>query len=214
MNRTGMLASIVAAGGVLVAASVASVAAINAAASNASATTDIALVDSTVPRSSATPRPTASAATLAPLPSVDEVLASTDTSTPAAQETAATTPQAPSGVGARAAARAAVAKSGGTVLSVERARHGGYPAWAVRIQRADGSVITGYVERESGVVYDWVVVRPARPADTSGTSDTSGSAPASPRPSASHEEEHGSGHESGDDDQGEDSGSDSDSDDD
>ena len=46
---------------------------------------------------------------------------------------------------------------GTSVVSVSKASRSGYSTWAVRITRANGEVITGYVDRESGVVVDWAV---------------------------------------------------------
>ena len=40
-------------------------------------------------------------------------------------------------------------------------QRGGYDAIAVQIERADGSVVTGYVESTTGVVFDWTVDKKA-----------------------------------------------------
>ena len=64
-------------------------------------------------------------------------------------------------ISARQARDAALAATPGTVLGTSLVQHAGYEAYAVQIKRADGSVVTGFVEANSGVVYDWVVDQPA-----------------------------------------------------
>ena len=201
MQRSSLIATVIAAGGVLVAGSVASVAVIGAAQSSEVDTSTVALVSDSV---AATAQPTAQASgddsAPAPLPSASSVeLPALPSDTPSAKprkpkaspsSTPSTRPSArPSAsassssdddstkspsVSSSEAARSAVASSGGTVLGVSKASHAGYKAWAVRIQRADGSVVTGYVDRASGTVYDWVVNQ-AAPANAGGTSGNSGS---------------------------------------
>lgn len=56
---------------------------------------------------------------------------------------------------ARAGAIVRKQANGGRVTDVRGLRHGGYDAFAVRIARTDGSTLTGYVDRDSGVVFDW-----------------------------------------------------------
>jgi uncharacterized membrane protein YkoI len=67
----------------------------------------------------------------------------------------------PDVISARQAKDAALAATPGTVLGTSLVKHAGYEAYAVQIRRADGSVVTGFVEANSGVVYDWVVDQPA-----------------------------------------------------
>jgi hypothetical protein len=63
------------------------------------------------------------------------------------------------------------------VVSTNEETHGGYDTYAVKIARASGEVITGYVDRASGVVIDWVVNEqppaPAQPAAGSSGGSTS-----------------------------------------
>lgn len=59
------------------------------------------------------------------------------------------------------AQQAAIAATPGSVLSTTRVTRGGYDAFAVQIERTDGSVVTGYVEATSGVVFDWVIDKQA-----------------------------------------------------
>jgi hypothetical protein len=66
---------------------------------------------------------------------------------------------------------------GGRVTDVRGLRHGGYDAFAVRVTRADGSTVTGFVDRASGVVFDWkqsaalVTSAPAATTSTPGNDD-------------------------------------------
>ena len=53
---------------------------------------------------------------------------------------------------------------GVAVLGVAKATRGGLQTWAVRIERSNGEVLTGYVDRASGVVMDWVVNSGPTPA--------------------------------------------------
>ncbi len=76
-------------------------------------------------------------------------------------------------ISAARAKRSVLKQVPGTVLSVTRTKHGGYPAYAVTVRRADGSTATGYVDRSSGVIFDWT--QTAAPAAPSTSSTTSGS---------------------------------------
>lgn len=56
----------------------------------------------------------------------------------------------------RSQAEAAVlAKAPGTVIHTQSAKRGGYKAFAVTVRTADGSTVTGYVDKSSGVIFDW-----------------------------------------------------------
>ena len=61
---------------------------------------------------------------------------------------------------------------GGVVKSLEKTTHAGYDAFAVRVLRHDGSVVTGFVERTSGVVFDWQVNQEAPTPSASSTSSS------------------------------------------
>ena len=78
------------------------------------------------------------------------------------QSPSADATQAASGtITADQARQAATAATPGKVLSTVRVQHAGYDAFAVQIERTDGSVVTGYVEATSGVVFDWVIDKQA-----------------------------------------------------
>ena len=213
MQRSSLIATVIATAGVFVAATVASVAVVNAASSSDTDHGQISLVSATVAQSSpasgvtATPSaaPTAEPTDLPALPSATATAkpkkpntsSSADpspTPKPTKQPKDTTSAQTPGGhadrsVSSRQASNTAVSAAGGNVIAVANVKHGAYQAWAVRIVRADGSTVTGYVDRASGTVYDWVV---NQPAPSHGSSSSSGSGNGN-RP-----------HDSQDDDQGDD----------
>ncbi len=45
----------------------------------------------------------------------------------------------------------------GTVLSTVKTTRDGFKAWAVRVKRSDGSVVVGFVDIASGIIFDWTV---------------------------------------------------------
>lgn len=45
----------------------------------------------------------------------------------------------------------------GDVVSVKRTKRDGFASWAVTVERADGSIVVGYVDRASGIIFDWTV---------------------------------------------------------
>jgi hypothetical protein len=51
-----------------------------------------------------------------------------------------------------------LAASGGKATDAKQVTHGGYSAWAITVSRPDGSVVKGFVEVTSGVIFDWSVV--------------------------------------------------------
>jgi hypothetical protein len=59
------------------------------------------------------------------------------------------------------ATKAVVNATNGKVTAVESMNQNGVDAFAVTVKRTDGSVITGYVDRSSGDVYEWAVVKDA-----------------------------------------------------
>ena len=78
-------------------------------------------------------------------------------------------------------ARSAVlAQVNGTIVATTEVTRKGYEAFAVKLNLADGSTATGYVDKKSGVVFDWDVV--GAPASTTGNSGGStGNAPVAPQ---------------------------------
>jgi outer membrane biosynthesis protein TonB len=239
MQRSSVIATVIAAGGILIAGSVASVAVINAASSSQpesetiqlvtaeqtpSATAETPAADTPAVTAAAPALPTVEAAPLPEIPVVEEVAPAPQTQAapaPRTQAAAAPSPAAkptpkptkeqaaqknrkPSArptstpstdasssddtpevrelSGEKAVDLVLQATGGGTARSVEKVGHQGYEAWAVQLTRHDGSIVTGYVERSTGVIFDWVVnvEAPAAAAPTAG----SGSG------SSEHEDEH------------------------
>jgi len=86
------------------------------------------------------------------------------------------------------------ATGGGVTRFVSPESHGGYDAWAVQVLRHDGSIVTGYVDRVSGVIFDWKVDQEA-PKPTQGSS---GSSSGSGSNSGSGSDDHGGKHDDDD----------------
>ena len=59
------------------------------------------------------------------------------------------------------ATNAVVNATEGTVTSIEIVTRNGIESFAVTVKRTDGSVVTGYVDRSTGDIYEWVVVQKA-----------------------------------------------------
>jgi hypothetical protein len=77
-------------------------------------------------------------------------------------------------------ARSAVlSQVNGTVVSTTEVTRNGYEAFAVKVNLNDGSTATGYVDKKSGVVFDWNVV--GAPAATGSGSGSVPAAPAAPQ---------------------------------
>jgi len=216
MERSSIIATVVAAGGILIAGSVASAAVINATATSQPDGTTAQIV-----ATSATAEPfieTADASTSVELsefsaddlpeivvPEVDVPGINADTANEAPQVAAASprstpkptpTPTSkPTAAKASAPASSATpedtapstrsisadkavsivlnATKGGVVQSAQSTTHAGFDSWAITVKRADGSVVIGYVDRATGVAFDWVVKQEA-PAPTPTPSQSSG----------------------------------------
>ena len=230
MKRSSALIGTAAAAGVLVAGSVAALAAINTAASSAQAVGDVAVVDD---------QPNAagglSPIEIAPLPEIVPVApasavivdavattSSEPTSTPSAKSgTASAKPKVQSSATPMTqAARSLTAAQAtdivmgqvdgtATVADVSRAQHDGYDSWAVTVDKADGSRLVGYVftGTTGSEVFDWKVLKEPKPIIVTVPAPN---APAAAKPakgddeheSAEHENEseHHESHEGDDDD--------------
>lgn len=153
MERRTMLAVTAASAGILVAGTVAGLAAVNA--SSDPSTTESSALTLAAPSPNATVLPQGDPeGSSEPLPSIV---------VPVVEETTAadlTMDQ--------AAALVATATEG-TVLGASATTHAGYDAYAVQVERPDGSVVTALVEATTGVIYDWTLDRPAPPAPTAPT---------------------------------------------
>ncbi|MCF8527368.1 MAG: hypothetical protein K9G80_07615 [Candidatus Nanopelagicales bacterium] len=220
MERSSIIATVVAAGGILIAGSVASAAVINATATSqpdgttaqivatsataepfietADTSTSVELpefsaddlpeivvpevdipdvnadtanaapqVAAASPRS--TPKPTATPTTKpTPKPTAAKASAPASSATPEA-----TAPSARSISADKAVSVVLNATNGGVVQSAQSTTHDGFDSWAITVKRADGSVVIGYVDRATGVAFDWVVKQQA-PTPTPTPSQSSG----------------------------------------
>lgn len=156
MERKSIIAIVGAAAGVLVASSVAGVAVINAA--SASTTKPEAMVLTAAAQLQSAP------VVLPELPVTQMPSAPKATSTP--EVGGSTTLQSAAKIsdnkiGAKAARAAVVNASGGSVLKTSRVELDGFDAYGVQVARTDGSVVTGYVDSKSGVIFSWVIDKEA-----------------------------------------------------
>ena len=163
MNRRSTIAATGAAAGVLIAGTVAGVAIVKAANTHP-VTEQVMLVADTSAEPVAAP-------SFAPSSLPEVSMPSTASTSPAPQPVAAEPTveavTAPKPIVTRVQARQAVlAQVSGTVVSVHLKTHGGYDAYAVKVQRNDGSVVIGYVDAASGVVFDWTPVSGPTPTAT------------------------------------------------
>lgn len=156
MQRRNAIAVAGAVTGILVAGSVASVAVINAA-STTTSTDQVPIVAASVvePPAAQVVQP----AVVADQPRLPKIVVPEQVEASAGAKARQTADAAT--ITAQQAQQAAIAATPGSVLSTTRVARGGYDAFAVQIERTDGSVVTGYVEATSGVVFDWVIDKQA-----------------------------------------------------
>jgi len=152
MERRNAIAVVAASAGVLITGTVAGIAVINAATSWTESD-ETTLTVAAPAAGTETMQPTALV-----LPEPDAL--PTIVVPTADESTMVVTP----GISRAHAADLVAAATGGTVLKTTPTTHNGYEAFAVRVQRSDGSIITGMVESGSGVIYDWRVHKEAPPA--------------------------------------------------
>ena len=145
MERKSIIAVVAGTAGILMAATVAGVAVVNAADSGTVAEpASVVAAQPLTPNAVVEPSPWSGSTESMPLPEI--VIPGSGL---------ADDPGSP--ITANQARSAAVKAADGNVLGTQRVQHAGYDAYAVQIKRADGSIVTGYVEASTGVVYDWVV---------------------------------------------------------
>ncbi len=216
MQRSSLIATVIATAGIVGAASVASIAVVNAASSSDTDRGQISLVSATVAQTSdSTPTPSNQSAEPAPSIAATD-LPALPTATPKPKKPSSSTrpsstpsPKGPSqvtnsddgdreSVSSRQAVKAALAAADGSVTSVTKVKHGSFQAWAVRINRTDGSTVTGYVDRVSGTVYDWVV-NSAAPSHGNGNGNGNGNNGnnGSSDDDSSGDDDHGNNHGNG-----------------
>ena len=218
MERSSIIATVVAAGGILIAGSVASAAVINATATSqpdgttaqivaTSATAEpfietadnstsvelpefsaddlpeIVVSEVDIPGINAdtaneAPQVTAAAPVTAPKPTAKAKATPKPTAAKASAPASSATPEATAPSARSISADKAVsivlnATNGGVVQSAQSTTHAGFDSWAITVKRADGSVVIGYVDRATGVAFDWVVKQQA-PTPTPTPSQSSG----------------------------------------
>ena len=226
MKRSTALIGTAAAAGVLVAGSVAALAAINTAASSAPAIQNVAVVDDQ-PAAAGTLAPI----DIAPLPEIVrpepaqpvivdavETTSVAPASTPTAksgksaakpqvQSSATPMSQAARSLTSTQAADIVISQVDGSakVADVTRTQHDGYDSWAVTVDKADGSRLVGYVftGATGADVFDWKVLKEPKPivvtVPAPSAPASTGTSKGSEREheSESHDSEHsGSNHES------------------
>lgn len=110
------------------------------------------------------PKPSVSLPPLPPLPSIPTREAESGDGRSQAPKLA--------GVGSsRQVSRNAISRDGavalvlgevsGSVLGVSDDQHSGTSCWAVEVLRTDGSIVVGYVAKDSGVLFDWAITQDA-----------------------------------------------------
>lgn len=167
MERRGSIIVAAVSAGILVAGAAATVAIVNA--SQAAPEPDtLALVVDPV----AVTTPIASGPSFQPEPLPEIVVASPSaTADPIEQAGVPASPQAEPTQGAESGSISAsrarslvLAEAPGSVVSVDKTTRGEYAAYAVKVKRADGSTVTGYVTRADGVIFDWTQTAAPAPA--------------------------------------------------
>lgn len=155
MKRNSTIASVAAATGIVGATVIAAISLMQATVTDGSENETITLAAATA----TTPMPSDLVFTPEPLPEIPVI---SDSAAPAASETQASVATAStSQVNRDFATKAVVDATNGKVTGVETVTYNGVDAFAVTVKRTDGSVITGYVDRSTGDIYEWVVVKAA-----------------------------------------------------
>ena len=180
MERSTIIASVIAGAGIIIAGSVAGTAAINAAASSEPdpSTSQLLAAPAAIapaPVADLAPLPTF---TTEPLPEINAPAQPEKASADAAGEAPTAASDAVPVVQAtlppeQAVALVLAATGGGSTQDVRQVTRAGYEAWAVTVQRPDGSIVTGFVDRASANVFDWRVVQ-AAPVTVAYTDDEEG----------------------------------------
>lgn len=155
MKRNSTIASVAAATGIVGATVIAAISLMQATVTDGSENDTIMLAAATA----TTPTPSDLVFTPEPLPEIPVI---SDSTAPSPSETKASVESAStSQVNRDFATKAVVNATNGKVTGVETMTYNGVDAFAVTVKRTDGSVITGYVDRSSGDIYEWVVVKAA-----------------------------------------------------
>jgi hypothetical protein len=155
MKRNNTIASVAAATGIVGATVIAAISLMQATVTDGSENETITLAAATA----TTPMPADLVFTPEPLPEIPVI---SDSAAPSSSEVQTSVESASaSPVNRDFATKAVVDATNGKVTGVETVTYNGVDAFAVTVKRTDGSVITGYVDRSSGDIYEWVVVKEA-----------------------------------------------------
>jgi hypothetical protein len=155
MKRNSTIASVAAATGIVGATVIAAISLMQATVTDGSENETITLAAATA----TTPMPSDLVFTPEPLPEIPVI---SDSTAPSSSEPEASVESAStSSVNRDFATKAVVNATGGKVTGVETVTRNGVDSFAVTVSRTDGSVVTGYVDRSSGDIYEWVVVKAA-----------------------------------------------------
>ena len=155
MKRNSTIASVAAATGIVGATVIAAISLMQATVTDGSENETITLAAATA----TTPMPSDLVFTPEPLPEIPVI---SDSAAPLASETQTSVEsESTSQVNRDFATKAVVDATNGKVTGVETVTYNGVDAFAVTVKRTDGSVITGYVDRSTGDIYEWVVVKAA-----------------------------------------------------
>lgn len=161
MQHSRAIASTVAVAGVLVSLTVAGVAVVNATDSDVATESATLVVDSepiAAPSFEPQPLPDVTVPVLTTLPTPSGTSNDQTTSDPTSSQTTSSSIS-------RAQARSLVlAQAPGEIVKTWAAVRDGYRAYAVKVLRPDGSLATGFVDRASGVVFDWTTVAAPAPS--------------------------------------------------
>lgn len=220
MKRSSALVGTAAAAAVLVAGSVAALAAINTATSSAPAIENVAVVDDqpmasgTLPPIEIAPLPEivpvapaapvivdaverSSAAPTEPTPAEPTPSTKSGSSSAKPKVQSSSTPMSQAARSLTAAQASSIVMSqvegSASVADVTRTEHDGYDSWAVTVDKADGSRLVGFVftGTTGNEVFDWKVVKEPRPIVVTVPAPN---APAASKPSRG-ESEHADEHE-------------------
>lgn len=168
MNRNRTIATVAATTGIFAATVVAGISILQASvASNPDSELPVLTAQTESTQSNSTQTGADLTFTPVPLPELP-TLATPSAQSSANGKSATATAVAPSASISRADAQSIVlAATKGKVTSVQKVTRSGLAAFAVTVERSDGSVITGYVDAATGTAFDWVInKKAAAPAAT------------------------------------------------
>lgn len=173
MKRSSAIATSATVAAVLAAACMAGYAIFEAASTSSPANSREIIVATTSPESPVLALP-APADSQNPAGSLSVAPAAPQTSTVAREAVATTVAAPPKSISRQAATAKVKAQVEGALVSAVPVRHQGFDAWKVVIAANDGSTATAWVDKASGVVYDWKVIPatlPPTPAPSAQTQE-------------------------------------------